>query len=304
MPPIRTDFPSSQFNHMILSVPTANDTIWLECTSQTNPFGYQGYFTGDRDALMITDEGGEIVHTTVYPLEVNTQFRQAEVYLSSNGDASASIRTDFSGLQYDNVRSYLNQSEEEQKKELYEDLEINNVTIEDFNHSEEKGRIPTARQELELKVRKLASVSGKRFFISPNLMNQWGKAPKAIKDRKYEVVINSSFYDADTIRFHLPEGFQPEYLPKTKEFISDFGHYTADIQVNGNELTYIRTLKMYKGRHPKEEYAVLQDFLKDVSKADRLKQVREHRKNKIPIWLVLFSPVCVTYLSNSWLFSA
>ncbi|MTI30311.1 DUF3857 domain-containing protein [Xanthovirga aplysinae] len=278
--PIRTDFPSSQFNHMILSVPSPNDTIWLECTSQTNPFGYQGYFTGDRDALMITDEGGKIVHTTVYPLEANTQFRRAEVYISNTGDASASIRTDFSGLQYENVDWYLNQSMELQKKELYEDLEINNATIESFKHSQEKNRIPKARQDLKLKIRKLASLSGKRLFITPNLMNQSGKAPRAIKDRKYEVLINTGFYDADTISFHFPEGFQPEYLPKAKEFISDFGHYRAEILIEGKEMTYIRTLKMFKGRHPKEKYTELRSFLKDVYKADKLKLVLVEKKRE------------------------
>ena len=100
------DFPSHQSNHAIVGVPLKNDTIWLECTSQTNPFGYQGSFTADRKALMITDDGGVLVNTTRYSTEKNIQTRVADVYLEANGNAKSTIRTSYSGLQYEN--DYLN----------------------------------------------------------------------------------------------------------------------------------------------------------------------------------------------------
>ena len=56
------EFTMMQGNHAILNVPTEDSTdIWLECTSQTNPFNYLGDFTDDRYALRIGENGGEII---------------------------------------------------------------------------------------------------------------------------------------------------------------------------------------------------------------------------------------------------
>jgi len=62
---IDKDFSSQQGNHAILAVPNNDELVFLECTSQTVPFGYTANFTDDRDVLIIKPEGGEIVHTKV-----------------------------------------------------------------------------------------------------------------------------------------------------------------------------------------------------------------------------------------------
>ena len=64
---------SMQGNHVILSVPNDENYIFLECTSQNNPFGYLSDFTSNRNALLIKPNGGEIVKTSEYKTESNTQ---------------------------------------------------------------------------------------------------------------------------------------------------------------------------------------------------------------------------------------
>ena len=60
---IDLNFPSQQFNHVILMVPTSKDTIWLENTSNALPFNYLGTFTQDRYALSIDGEKSQLIKT-------------------------------------------------------------------------------------------------------------------------------------------------------------------------------------------------------------------------------------------------
>ncbi len=127
------DFPSTQFNHAIAAVPNEKDTLWLECTSQKNPFGYQGKFTGDRKALMITDVGANVVRTIQYRPEDNLQSRTANVNIDITGNAKARIKTTAAGIQYENGDlDWVLGNSDKQKKWIEKNTEIPNFSINAF----------------------------------------------------------------------------------------------------------------------------------------------------------------------------
>ena len=79
---------SMQGNHVILSVPNNEKYIFLECTSQTNPFGYLSDFTSNRNALIIKPNGSEVVKTSEYKTENNTQETKSKIVVLENGTIS------------------------------------------------------------------------------------------------------------------------------------------------------------------------------------------------------------------------
>ena len=118
---IQVDFPSQQFNHAMLCVPIKNDTIWLECTSQDNPFGYQGSFTSNRYALLATPSGGKLVRTPAYKTSENQQVRKIEVNLLDDGNATAEAVNIFTGPQHDdyvNIKLNLNPDDQKDRKSV------------------------------------------------------------------------------------------------------------------------------------------------------------------------------------------
>ncbi len=269
------DFPIDYFNHIIVGVPNGADTLWLECTSQTNPFGYLGSFTGDRQALMITENGGKLVRTISYRGNQNVQINRAEVFVEPTGDAKAKITTEYKGLQYENggLNFVLNNKYDEQKKWLQRNMKIPSFDVNSFSMTNRKDKIPSAIVVAELTLRRYASVSGKRLFLTPNLLNRSGVVPEKLDERKTKVMRKMAYIDFDTIRYHLPEQLYPEFLPPSLKFESRFGDYESSFRLEQGKLVYTRRLKMNKGEFPADSYNELIEFYKNINKADHVKLV-------------------------------
>jgi len=274
-PEVTPDFPNDQFNHIIVAVPNNQDTLWLECTSQTNPFGYLGQFTGDRKALMVTEKGGKLVHTIRYKTNQNQQTRYAEVDVTRAGDAKAKVKTTYSGLQYENdgLHFVLNNQYDEQKKWIQKNTAIPNFDVSSFVMSDRKDKIPSATIKADFDLRRFATVSGKRIFITPNLMNRSASIPEKVETRRTNVVIKSGYTHVDTIRYRLPEGIYPEFMPQPVKLSSRFGEYEATFTLDQDNLIYIRKLKVNNGEFPPESYNELVEFYRNLNKADNTKMV-------------------------------
>ena len=267
---IRTDFPSFQFNHVILCLPTAPDTVWLECTSQNNPFGYLGSFTSDRHVVLITEQGGYLTRTPQYQPLDNLLHRQAQVKLAANGEATIQVKTVYSGLQQDghaNVLHYL--GADDQKKWIQKSLRLPSAEVQQFAFKETRARIPSVEENLTLFVRNASNRSGTRIFLNPNLLNQATNVPLAEDSRKSDFVITQHYTDLDSISFELPENYTIEHLPEAVQILSAYGSYEASVQLSGTTLTYLRRVTMTKGRYPAAEFNAWVDFRKKIVRADK-----------------------------------
>ena len=271
---IYTDFPSDQFNHVFLCVPLGQDTVWLECTSQTNPFGYLGTFTSDRPVLLITEEGGKMVRTPAMSLEQSQKITNAQVKIAANGSADIKLSTHHQGYFSETIsRRLLPLGLEEQKKWLYNNLELPTYTINDHQFSKIGDEIPVVLGEMNISLRKAASVSGKRLFLQPNLMNRWEVLPAVHDDRQTDFLIRYNKVWSDTLTYVLPEGFHPEFIPEAVLLEEKFGSYHYHLMDQAGTLKFVRRLELRKGRYQPEYYQKYREFLQQVQKADKAKVV-------------------------------
>ena len=272
-PEIMKDFPSNQFNHMILCVPNYNDTIWLECTSQDNPFGYLGNFTGDRDVLVINENGGRITRTKSFSRNENMQVQTTEVALQPGGQANVLLTVACSGLQYDNYARLIDIGEKEQHKWLFKNLDIPTFEINNLKLARIEQENPELTMEVDVSIPRFASVSGKRIFIEPNVFNQFGELSKPQNERNYDFVLKFPYTDVDTVRVQVPEGYHVEFLPEKTAFDTEFGNYKSEIISEQGQITYIRKCSRTEGTFPAKSYEEYVDFVNKIAEADKIKIV-------------------------------
>ena len=95
--PVDPAFPHNGFNHVIICVPLQKDSIWLECTSNTIEFGVLGNFTENRNALLITEDGGKLVATPRSKASDNTFSSYSIIDLAADGSGIVSVTLNTSG---------------------------------------------------------------------------------------------------------------------------------------------------------------------------------------------------------------
>lgn len=271
---VLTDFPSQQFNHVILCVPLAKDTMWLECTSQTLPAGYLGDFTSDRYALAIDENGGTLVHTPKYGMKENLEIRHIKAVLNDDATLEIKSNTLYGGLQQDYYHGMINSLSKDKVKEvLHEQLDFATYTINSFDYKESKSTLPEIEETLDITVSNYATITGKRLFIVPNIMTRTHRKLSTGTERKFDLELGFAFKDIDTVEISLPDGYSAEMLPKEVDLKSKFGNFYSAVKLTGNQLYYYRAMEHTGGRFPAVDYPELVKFYETIYKTDRGKVV-------------------------------
>jgi hypothetical protein len=151
--------------------------------------------------------------------------------------------------------------------------DIPSFDVKSFKFENRKDKIPSAIVSLDLSLRKLASVSGKRLMLTPNLMNRNTYIPEKLESRKTDIVEGFGYIDSDSIRYHIPDEIYPEVLPQPVKLSSRFGEYESSYTLDQGLVVYTRRLKINKGRYPANTYQEFIDFYKSISRADNAKLV-------------------------------
>jgi len=269
--PLITEFPSSQFNHVIVCVPGDKDTVWLECTSQDILFGVIDSDNENRQALMVTPEGGVVVKTPVSHSKQNIQQRNTKVKLTSFGSAAAEIVTGWSGNQQNDIlHRIIDATPEERERWILNAYEVPDIKLNNFTFYGIENKMSEIELNVQLVLPRYANASGSRIFFNPNIEERRTYIPKDIQKRYSPIRFEYPYIDIDTIYYSIPKGYSIEMLPEEVSLESSFGKFISTTKPLGDtSIAYTRYLEIETYSIPAGNYSEYRNFFAGVVKSDR-----------------------------------
>lgn len=265
---VNPDFPASQFNHAIVCVPLQGDTLWLECTSQINPFAYLPDNIDNRHVLVISSEGGHMVRTPAYSPTDNAWTTRIDLKLEPTGHAKAQLHMKRGGIFFGDYLGQVRAAPDDQKKWLYETFRYPSYTINTFNLFNDLHTDPLTVIDLDINLRSYAVVSGERMTIPLAQLLTRSSNPIRIRNRRQPFEIKFSRVISDTLYFEVPDGYILEAGFNSLNFESAFGTYQATFELKGTSGRFIRIQEIYPGIFDPEKYQEYYTYCQNIVRAD------------------------------------
>jgi hypothetical protein len=258
------DFASAdQTNHVILTVPLEQDTIWLECTNPYNPFAYVGEALANRYALAVTPQGGALITMPSYKAEDNHLDYKLELKLSPNGDASAQLTSTAKGLRFEDLHFLTTGTSQQQKDYLLSHLPIKNLSINNFSISEKGDKDAQATLAVEFNAGQYAHPSGNRLFLPLNTVSPVTLKINNTETRAFDLNFKIPGTDTGHFVYEIPEGFEVEFFPSEILIENDYLSFRSNCELSGNKLSYRRSFTLKQNQIPKASFT---DFVETLEK--------------------------------------
>ncbi|MCD8740899.1 DUF3857 domain-containing protein [Mucilaginibacter roseus] len=267
-------FSQNRFNHAILCIPFKNDTTWLECTSDTQPFGVLGAFTENRNALLITETGGKLVSTPKTKAISNALNSNVNIKLNEDGSAVTTVKLNNTGEFRSLMLGVAEMSVDEQKEFFIRYLKMKQPAVFNIKQADDKDGIKEL--ELEMAYDKFSDViAGPRQFYKPAAFDLWAYTCPVEEKRKADYYFDYPLQRNCVTTISLPEGFEVENMPANQALKFAYGDYTLNYAYDAAKNQVVSTAKFTLNNHviPAAKYTEMQQYLDNVAKAQNKKLV-------------------------------
>lgn len=267
--PVDSDFPYDGFNHQILFIPLQKDTIWLECTSNTADFAHLGNFTENRNALVLTENGGVLIPTPKSRSYDNKFTLTSTVSINDNGSANTESSMTTTG-EYKYEQLAVSQEKTDQQKQYFVNY-LGFPNPDEFDLSFGEKNIDPFNTKIKLKIEKINDfMAGSKMFLRPRLYKIWSSKLPTSENRTEDYLFDCPFEKTDTTIFKLPAGYLVDALPKEKQLKFEYGSYNTKCWYDDQQKAIFITARLILTQYhiPSEKYTSTKKFFDEVMSDD------------------------------------
>ncbi len=263
---IKTDFPSHQFNHVILCVPLNNDTLWLENTSKLKPYNYLGTFSQGRKGLLVNESESKLVNIPKFSLQDVLNKNIYELKLNEDGNCNVKTSHEFKGWRFEkHLRNHSLSKKEDQKDLIRKNLSLKNFEIQSWNYYKANSDTPTISLSCEVLAKDQIKRIGNAILIkqSSNLIKL---TPP--EKREYPIKVSIPINNQDSYLYHFPFDKYTARLPENKTIKTKYGEFSEYYKLHKDTLRVSKQFKLFAGQYPKSEYEDFYSFFEQIKEVN------------------------------------
>lgn len=269
---VMSDFPSSQFNHVITCAPLEKDTLWLDCTLNYCPFGELPAGDEGCQALVVMEDSAALLVTPVSSAEENNFSASIHATLRPDGSLVTAGTLAPTGNFESHYRGFLNECTPTQKREWLGWLigrYAPNYTLSssDFESLSDPDAPLTVGFSAELI--KYPTRTGDELLMNLNLLRRVD-AEDVLKEeeRQYPVDNEFAFIEDYELALDLPEDLAVKAVPDEEDIVLPFGSFRTRYSLDGNRLTYKRTRSITERLVQPEDFGEYRKLLSKIYRSD------------------------------------
>lgn len=267
---ILRDFPSQQFNHVILTVPIGNDTLYLENTSTTHPFGFVGPFIQNRDAFLIEKNQSRLIHIPAMKLKDVINYRTINIKFDNMGNANTNLTIKFHGESFEAFNGLKNEFNQYEQDRIVRDyIPFSNYNVINWTLDRPNRDSDYIELKSQVNLSNCLKKIGDEFYFSTILIGTLGfESPQ---NRTLDVSIPYPIAYDDSINYSFPSGYKLKTIPEGVDIKSKYGKCEYRYEKTLNGMIIIRKFCLYSCEIPFSEYSKFYEFIEDVSDCDKIK---------------------------------
>jgi hypothetical protein len=289
---ILPEFPALQFGHSISAIrlpdgitdpslyatvddPKLGRLLFFDPTNEYVPFGYLPSYEQDSYALVVTQDGGTLLHTPLLPPLTNRLLRTAKLDLSAAGNLAGEVQEVRWGGPAELSREQFLETPPAKRAKVVEDFVgnfLNSFTLTGATVGNLEKYDDNLTLDYKFVVSSYAKTAGNLLIVRPRVIGskeQFVFNTENGKPRKYPIEFNEATHQDDVFDITLPAGYVVDELPPPAQLQCDYATYKSDVQVADGTLHYKRTYEITSVHVPTQKLDEVRAFFRQVAADER-----------------------------------